>query len=315
MNKLFLFLFFYPIVLIGGAMRSEDAHSIINYYKKICDKDPSIFSHEEWQANEGPRKKLLKACRFVDDPQLIQDGQEIMRRFDRKVSPKDVLVDVIALSRRYCTQPIQGCLAYATRENFVGRVIAGYHPEASDVCLVTSTVAKQLCLLQNELVHQGLSLFIFDAYRPLRAVRDWSNWYRQPAENEYEKERKKVHYPHLEKEDLIRLGYAPDTVSRHCFGHVVDVTLVNLQDGKLLNMGTDFDYFDSSSHLDAGIEIIGEEAVRNREFLVKIMQRFGFMPYEYEWWHFDYQKEEVNEPMDLEITPDLKGLGSTIILR
>ncbi len=44
-----------------------------------------------------------------------------MRRFDGKVSPKDVLVDVIALSRRSCTHPIQGCLAYATRENFVGK--------------------------------------------------------------------------------------------------------------------------------------------------------------------------------------------------
>lgn len=63
-------------------MRREDAHSIINYYKKICDEDPSIFSHKEWQANGGPREKLLEACRFANDPQLIQDGQEIMRRFD-----------------------------------------------------------------------------------------------------------------------------------------------------------------------------------------------------------------------------------------
>jgi len=290
-------------------MHREDAHSIINYYKEICASDSSMGSHEEWHATGGPKEKLLEACRFAEDPQLIQAGQEILRRFDQKVSPKDVLVDLIALSQRSCAQPIQGCLAYATKDNFVGRVIAGYHPEASDVCLVTATVAKQLCALQNELVQQDLSLFIFDAYRPLRAVRDWSGWYRQPNVNAYEHERKKLHYPHLEKEDLIRLGYAPDTVSRHCFGHVVDVTLVNLLDGKMLNMGTEFDYFDSSSHLDAGIEKIGEEAVRNREFLVQIMQKYGFVSYEYEWWHFDYHEIEVKEPMDLEITPDLKSLG------
>jgi D-alanyl-D-alanine dipeptidase len=224
-----------------------------------------------------------------------------------RISPKDVLVDVIALSLRSCTQPIQGCLAYATRENFVGRVIAGYHPDAQDVCLVTPKVAQQLCLIQNALVNQGLSLFIFDAYRPLRAVQDWMKWYRQPLESEYEKERKKVHYPHLEKEDLVRLGYAPDTVSQHCFGHVVDVSLVRLQDGQLLNMGTAFDYFGSSSHLDAGIEAIGEEAAANRELLVNIMQKFGFNPYICEWWHFEYQEKEVHEPMDLEITPDLKN--------
>ncbi len=74
-------------------------------------------------------------------------------------------------------------------------------------------------------------------------------------------------------------------------------------------MGTGFDYFDSASHLDAKAEIIGEEAIRNRLLLIEAMQKFGFIPYVYEWWHFDYEQKEVDHPMDIEITPHLKNLG------
>jgi hypothetical protein len=38
-------------------MRRDDAHSVINYYKSILNKDPSIFSCAEWQANGGHREK------------------------------------------------------------------------------------------------------------------------------------------------------------------------------------------------------------------------------------------------------------------
>jgi hypothetical protein len=38
---------------------------------------------------------------------------------------KKHLIDVIARSQRYCEFPIQGKLAYACKENFVGRVIDG----------------------------------------------------------------------------------------------------------------------------------------------------------------------------------------------
>lgn len=226
------------------------------------------------------------------------------------VNPEDVLVDVIALSRGSCMRPIEGSLAYATRENFLGRLVEGYHPDALEVCLLTRKAAEQLCLLQNKLVEKGFSLFIFDAFRPLRAVRDFSTWFRTPPSSVYEKERKQVHYPHLEKEDLPRLGYAPDTVSRHCFGHAVDISLRYLESGKWVNMGTEFDYFDSSSHLDASAEVIGEEAFSNRQFLIQLMEQFGFLSYPFEWWHFEYQEQEVEQPMDMEIVPSLQGLGA-----
>ena len=91
------------------------------------------------------------------------------------------LVDVVSLSKQKCQHPIIGKLAYATDENFIGRVINGYSPDATDVCLLTPKAAHALCQAQNELneKHQ-LGLLIYDAYRPHRAVKDFAQWIQQP---------------------------------------------------------------------------------------------------------------------------------------
>jgi len=227
-----------------------------------------------------------------------------------QVNPMNVLVDVIALSQLLCSHPIQGQLAYATPDNFLGRIVDGYSPNASNVCLLTNKAAKQLCLAQRALNQQGLGLFIFDALRPLRAVHDFSSWYHQPIANEHEEQRKKLHFPHLAKTDLPRLGYAPEGVSRHCFGHAVDLSLIDLKTNQLLDMGTIFDYFDTASHHpEASPETIGKEAFHNRQLLSQTMQEFGFIAYPQEYWHFDYQEKELNEPVDMEISPALIGLN------
>jgi D-alanyl-D-alanine dipeptidase len=90
-------------------------------------------------------------------------------------------------------------LAYVGPENFVGRIIDGYSENADDVCLLSTQAASALCDVQNELNQSHLGLYIFDAYRPLRAVKDFARWYHAPVENEYERVRQQVHYPHLFK--------------------------------------------------------------------------------------------------------------------
>lgn len=216
------------------------------------------------------------------------------------------LIDVLALSAALCHQPIQGQLAYASTENFLGRIVQGYNPEASDVCLMTKNAAEMLCNVQNQLVKAKVGLFIFDAYRPLRAVRDFNSWFAQPPASEYELRRKEIHYPHLQKNELSVHGYVMGDVSKHCFGATVDLSLINLATGKLLDMGACFDYFDVISHTNATAKQIGAEAFSNRMLLAESMQSFGFMPYEKEYWHFDHAPE-INIPIDIEITPALRG--------
>ena len=163
--------------------------------------------------------------------------------------------------------------------------------------------------MQKSFIEKGLSLYFFDGVRPHRAVKDFSHWFGQPSANEYENDRKSLHYPNILKTDLEPLGYASGEVSRHSFGNAVDVSLVDLQTGKLLDMGAIFDFFDKTSHLTATPEEIGEEAFSNRELLQRGMQEFRFIPFDLEYWHFDYHEREIDIPLDFPITPDLAGLG------
>ena len=223
----------------------------------------------------------------------------------------DKLIDVVALSKKHCDKSILCELKYATRENFLGRVVNGYVEEAQDVGLLTKEAAKKLCEAQNYFVqHHKMRIKIFDSLRPLRAVKDFTVWMNELPQSGYELQRKKLHYPHIQKHQLSELGYVMSNVSRHCFGNVVDMSLVRLEDESELNMGAIFDYFDDISHASATVDQIGREAVENRELFFKGMEKFGFMVYAKEFWHFDHVTREVDEPIDLEISAELRGLNA-----
>lgn len=223
--------------------------------------------------------------------------------------PEKLLIDVIGLSKLQCSFPIQGKLAYASNENFMGRIVEGYAKDANDICLLTQEAAHALCKVQNDLIPQGLSLFIFDAYRPLRAVRDFVKWFHEPHMNAYELERKAIHFPHLNKTELAPRGYIADVVSQHNFGHTVDLSLFSIADRKHLDMGACFDFFDELSHSTATAEQIGQLALTNRLTLKEVMQKHQFLPHRYEFWHFNFFKAVTDEPMDLPITKKYKNLN------
>lgn len=211
------------------------------------------------------------------------------------------LEDVVDLSRVLCEHPIKCTLAYATKDNFLGRIVDGYHPEAKNLALITPAAAKALCAVQNELLAKGLGLFIFDAYRPLRAVADFCLWMNSPVQDEYELARKAIHYPHITKKQLATLGYVADTVSDHCYGDTVDLSLINVHDGQLLDMGVCFDFFDELAHLNVSVEQIGHAAKTNRLLLLEVMEQAGFNPHPSEYWHFTYHERQIKTPMDFEI--------------
>src|SRR5436309_15977521 len=60
-------------------------------------------------------------------------------------------------------------IRYATSNNFVGRPLAGY---GAGECVVKREVGLRLKAVQQELAAQGLSLKMFDCYRPARASLD-----------------------------------------------------------------------------------------------------------------------------------------------
>ncbi|MDR3477927.1 MAG: M15 family metallopeptidase [Gammaproteobacteria bacterium] len=222
------------------------------------------------------------------------------------------LVDVIALSRKECERPIKAHLTYATRDNFIGQVINGYTEGLTDFALMTKNAAAALCKVQDDLIEQhNISLLIYDSYRPKKAVKHFMRWSSEPVpvdhNGEHELKRKNIHYPHIEKDQLFNLGYVAED-SQHCYGHTVDLVLIDKNE-KELDLGACFDYMDPLSHITVTADEIGEAAHKHRTLLRETMQKHGFIPYTKEFWHFSFQDKLIKEPIDITISKTLKALN------
>ncbi len=172
-------------------------------------------------------------------------------------------------------------IRYATDNNFVGRSLVGY---GSPDCILVEQAAKALASLQSELVKIGLTLVVFDCYRPARAVREMVDYV--TANDNLDPN----YFPNLMAHQLIPEGYIA-LRSGHSAGGTVDLTIARKAAGKLtlLEMGTKFDFFDPTSQ--SYSKAISEVAAQNRRFLIATMDRTGFSNYPKEWWHFRYRGE------------------------
>lgn len=195
-------------------------------------------------------------------------------------------------------------IRYATSENFTGMKVPGY--EAAE-CILLRPVAEALKRVQSALAVSGLSLKVYDCYRPLRAVRAFVKWVERPA---IEGDRP-YHHPRTPRGRLIALGYI-SAASTHARGDTVDLTIVSQttpaasraeQTGRpatgdcasparerrpdtSVDMGTSFDCFDSRSALSS--RFTGPIQRKWRQRLSEAMTRGGFAGYDREWWHFTY---------------------------
>jgi D-alanyl-D-alanine dipeptidase len=151
---------------------------------------------------------------------------------------------------------IQVDLRYATADNFFRRK---FYTDAR--AMLRPATAKKLAAAQAECAARGLTLKVWDAWRPLRVQREM--WKVMPDSN-----------------------YVADPArgSRHNRGAAVDVTLVD-KEGRELDMGTGFDDFSPRAHLDA--PGLSDAVQKNRAVLREVMERHGFKPLRTEWWHFD----------------------------
>ena len=162
-------------------------------------------------------------------------------------------------------------LKYATEDNFTGIVIYDFQ----DAYLRYGTVLK-LMAVQEELDGMGLSLKIWDGFRPVTA--QWKLWEAYPDPN---------YVSH------------PQTGGRtHCRGNTVDVTLVD-KSGNELEMPTGFDDF--SEMADRDYSDCTDRAAGNSRVLQYVMEKHGFRGIQSEWWHYvdeeDYPVEEQFVPI------------------
>lgn len=160
-------------------------------------------------------------------------------------------------------------IRYATTANFTGTVL---YPAAR--AYLHRDAARALERVQRDLAKEGLGLKLYDGYRPLSVqqkmwdlVRD-ERYVSNPAVNR----------------------------GRHTRGTAVDVTLVDKL-GNELPMPTTFDDFTEAAHRDSKTMTPGQRA--NMERLATAMARHGFLPYPFEWWHFDLRDWKKYPVLDI----------------
>ena len=161
-------------------------------------------------------------------------------------------------------------LKYATDRNFTGQVIYDF----SDAYLRYGTV-KKLAAVCNDLAELGLSLKIWDGFRPVSA--QFKLWEVCP--------------------DPTFVANPEKGFSSHSRGNTVDVTLVD-RDGNELEMPSEFDDFSAKANRD--FSDCTETAAAHAQLLEVLMEKHGFYGYFDEWWHFydndQYPVEETFSP-------------------
>ncbi len=157
-------------------------------------------------------------------------------------------------------------IKYATKDNFMKEKI--YNLARA---YARRPVAEALLKASKDLKELGFGIKVFDAYRPYRAT---VRFYEVYGDTTY--------------------VASPYRGSRHNRGCAIDLTLIDLKTGKEVKMPTEYDSFRKEAW--PSTDIKDPEARKNRDILIRAMQKHGFRVNSSEWWHFDfigYRKYEI----------------------
>lgn len=183
----------------------------------------------------------------VDDPAVYQHMVEL--------DAKKKMVELIRVIPDLRLQ-----LVFATDKHFVKHTLYT-QPRA----FLRAVAAESLKAAQAELRAQGLSLKIWDAYRPFSV-----------SEKMWE----------LVHDD--RYVADPSHGSKHNRGCAVDLTIVDAKTGQELAMPTA--YLDFTPRAYHSYRQLSPTVLAHRTLLRHTMERHGFLAYNEEWWHYNFNE-------------------------
>ncbi len=161
-------------------------------------------------------------------------------------------------------------IGYATTKNFTGKKIY-----TMARAYARKPVAEALKKIQANLMKQGLELKIFDGYRPYSATVMFYETYH----------------------DTTYVA-SPYKGSRHNRGCALDLTLIDSNTGKELQMPTEWDSFKKEAWPTTPV---ADPIIRkNRKTLIDAMEKHGFKVNASEWWHFDFVGWQKYAVMDID---------------
>lgn len=161
-------------------------------------------------------------------------------------------------------------IRYATENNFTQERIYNLAK-----AYARRSVAEALKRAQADFSAEGVGIKIFDAYRPYSATVKFYEIYH----------------------DTTYVA-SPYRGSRHNRGCAIDMTIVDLKTGKELPMPTEFDSFKKEAWPTTPVK---DPVIRkNRDLIIRVMERNGFKVNASEWWHFDFIGWKKYEVMDID---------------
>lgn len=215
-----------------------------------------------WQEEENATQETVEA--IVRDPIVLTQAQldaiaaQPEREDEDMVNVRDYIPDIFVE------------LKYASTDNVAGLIIYDFE----EIYLRYGTV-KKLMLVQEELRAMGLSLKVWDAYRPASA--QFTIW---------------EAFPNGTFVTNPNITYAENT-----YGNAVDITVVD-GDGVALEMPTGFEVFTSLA--DRNYADCSEAAAENATMLQELMEKHGFKYTHAQWWHYvdtdNYTAETILDP-------------------
>lgn len=163
-------------------------------------------------------------------------------------------------------------------------------PQALDQMYLRKSAAERL-VKATDLLPNRYSLIIFDAFRPLSVQQSLFDTFKNLILEESLAKGQVLSKEEISERVQRYVSLPSDNPTRpspHATGGAVDLSILD-SNGRLLDMGTEFDSFEPN----AGTAYFkgkegGEVVHRNRNLLYHIMARVGFTNYPEEWWHFDY---------------------------
>jgi len=154
--------------------------------------------------------------------------------------------------------------------------------KSASISLGRRTVGEKLIQAQK-LLPKDLQLLVKECHRPMSVQRGFWDGYTAYLRNKFPTWSDSEIYRECSKLN------APLDVAPHTTGGAVDLTLA-YQDGKPLDMGTRFNAepIETENATYTGATNITTEARKNRQILMSVMSKVGFVNYPTEWWHWSY---------------------------
>ena len=207
---------------------------------------------------------------FSQDTTFNKYGLWVISSVDvyKKTISKDPQKIMVALSVEMPEAIVD--LKYACTDNFMHKKL--YPPVTTTYLRLAASDA--LFSVLAELRSKHMTIKIWDAYRPYAVTEEM--WERV-------------------KDD--RYAADPKSGSGHNRGIAVDLTIVDLNTNKELDMGTGFDNFSDSAHQD--FKNLPGNVLQNRTLLRSLMEKHGFKALETEWWHYYLPDTTKYELLDL----------------